>query len=119
MNDFPSNINKFSIFFCFFTKNLTLLQPLHRWVGHNTNLLLDSNLAITLRKNIAFAKKIFKEYSISFPMVCRLIDLALIVLTLLVFKVCVSIGISKIEFFNFFGTERFKKKKKKSKIKNI
>ena len=48
-------------------------------------------------------------------MVCRLTDLALIVLTLLVFKVCVSIGISKIEFFNFFGTERLKKKKKNQK----
>ena len=48
----------------------------------------------------------FKEYSTSFLMVCRLIDFALVVLKLLMFKFCVTIGISKIEFFNFSGTER-------------
>ena len=48
----------------------------------------------------------FKEYSTSFLMVCRLIDFALVVLKLLMFKVCVTIGISKIEFFNFSGIER-------------
>ena len=41
-------------------------------------------------------------------MVCRLIDFALVVLKLLMFKVCVIVGISKIEFFNFSGTERVK-----------
>ena len=51
-------------------------------------------------------RKIFKEYSISFLMVCRLIDFALVVLKLLMFKVCVIIGIFKIEFFNFPGTEK-------------
>ena len=39
-------------------------------------------------------------------MVCRLIDIALVVLKLLMFKVCEIIGISKIEFFNFLGNER-------------
>ena len=48
----------------------------------------------------------FKEYSTSFLMVCRLIDFALLVLKLLMFKVCVIIGISKMEFSNFSGTER-------------
>ena len=42
-------------------------------------------------------------------MVCRLIDSALLVLKLLMFKVCVIIGISKIEIFNFSSTERIKK----------
>ena len=42
-------------------------------------------------------------------MVCRLIDFSFVVLKLLMFKVCVIIGISKIEIFNFSGTERFKK----------
>ena len=51
-------------------------------------------------------KMIFKEYSISFLMVCRLIDFALMVLKLLMFQVCAIIGISKIEFFNFCCTER-------------
>ena len=39
-------------------------------------------------------------------MVCRLIDLALVVLKLLIFTVCGIIGFSKIEFFNFSGTGR-------------
>ena len=38
-------------------------------------------------------------------MVCRSIDFALVVPKLLIFKVCVIIGISK-EFFNFPGIER-------------
>ena len=41
-------------------------------------------------------------------MVCWLIDFALVVLKLVMFKVCVIIGISKIEFFNFSGSERVK-----------
>ena len=45
-------------------------------------------------------------------MVCRLIDFALAVLKLLIFKVCVIIGISKIEFFNFSGTEKVKPENK-------
>ena len=35
-------------------------------------------------------------------MICRLIDVALVVLKLLMFKVCVIIGISRIEFFRYF-----------------
>ena len=41
-------------------------------------------------------------------MVCSLMYLALMVLKLLMFKFCGIIGISLIEFFNFFGTERVK-----------
>ena len=48
----------------------------------------------------------FKEYLTSFLTVYRLIDVALLVLKLLMFKVYVIIGISKMEFFNFSGTER-------------
>ena len=39
-------------------------------------------------------------------MVCRLIDFVLVVLKLLMFKICGIISILKIEFFNFFGTEK-------------
>ena len=42
-------------------------------------------------------------------MVCRLIDFVLVVLKLLMFKVCVIIGISKFEFFNHSSTEVVKK----------
>ena len=90
------------------SKVLTLSLPVPRWAGHNTDLPSDSNISKTVRVNIAFAATFFKEYSTSFLMVCRLIDFALVVLKLLMFKVCVIIGISKIKFFNFFGTERVK-----------
>ena len=36
----------------------------------------------------------------------RLIDFALVILTLLMFKVCGIIGISKIEFLNFSDNEK-------------
>ena len=88
---------------------LTLSLPVPRWAGDNTGLPSDSNISKTVRVNIAFAATIFKEYSTSFPMVCRLIDFALVILKLLMFKVCVIIGISKIKIFNFSGTERVKK----------
>ena len=80
-----------------------------RWAGDNTDLPSDSNISKTVRVNIAFAATFFKEYSTSFLMVCRLIDFPLVVLNLLMFKVCVIIGISKTEIFNFSGTERVKK----------
>ena len=54
---------------------------------------------------------IFKEYSIRFLMTFRLIDFTLEVLLLLMSKVYGNIGISKIEFLNFPGTERVKKNK--------
>ena len=59
-------------------------------------------------QTLPLPRTFFKEYSISFLMVCRLIDFALVVLELLMFKVCGIIGISKIQFFNFPGNERVK-----------
>ena len=52
-------------------------------------------------------------------MISRLIDFALVVLKLLMFKVCGIIGISKIEFFNFSGTERVKQNKIKKNKKTV
>ena len=49
-------------------------------------------------------------------MVCRLIDFAHVALKLLVFKVCVIVGIPKIEVFDFCGTERVKQNQKSLKI---
>ena len=77
-----------------------------RWTGGNTDLPSDSNISKAVRVNITFAVTFFKEYLTSFLMVCRLIDFALVALKLLIFKVCVITGISKIEIF---GTERVKK----------
>ena len=66
---------------------------------------LQTAISKTVRVKIASAT-FFKEYSTSFLMMCRLIGSALVVFKLLMFKVCVIIGISKIKFFNFSGTER-------------
>ena len=85
---------------------LTLSLPVSCWAGHNTNLPSDSIISKMVRVNIPFATTFFKEYSPSFLTVCRLIDFAFVVLQLLMFKVCVIIGISKMEFFNFSGNER-------------
>ena len=45
----------------------------------------------------------------------QFIDFPLVAFTLLIFMVCVIIGISQIEFFNFFGIERVKQNQKKLK----
>ena len=87
----------------------TLSLPVPRWTGGNSDLPSDSNISKTVRVNIAFSTTYFKEYLIRFVMVCRLMDFALVALTLLMFKVCVIIGISKIEIFDLSGTERIKK----------
>lgn len=42
--------------------------------------LLNNNISKTMRLNIVFKRKFFKEYSISFLMISRMIDLALVVL---------------------------------------
>ena len=41
-------------------------------------------------------------------MISRLMEFAFVVLYLLIFKVCGIIGISKIEFFSFTGSEKVK-----------
>ena len=67
----------------------------------------DSNISKTIRINIVFKITFSKEYLISFLMVFRLIDFAIVVLKLLMFKVCRFIDTSKIE------------KKKKKIIQNL
>ena len=96
------------------------MLPLRRWAAHNTHLPSDRNIPETLRINTVFAPARFKEYSRSFLMVLRLIDFALVVFKLLMFKPCVITGISKIQVFNFSGTERVKQNQKKFKtIQNL
>ena len=98
---------------------LTLPLPALRWAGHNTDLPSDSNISKTVVVNIVFAGTFSKEYSSSFLRLWRLIDFAVVVLKLLMFKVCVIIGISKIEFFNFSGTERVKCNSITKQYKNV
>ena len=76
------------------------------WAADNTNLRSNNNISKRIRVNIAITRAFFKEYLISFLIVCKLIDLALVVFRLLIFKVCGIIVISKIEFFNFSGNEK-------------
>ena len=46
-------------------------------------------------------------------MVFRLVDISLVVHKLLMFKIGEIIGISKIQFLNFSGTDRVKQNQKK------
>ena len=87
---------------------LAVSFPVPHWAGDNGGLPWDSGISRAVRVNIAFTRTFFKEYSISFLMVCRLTDFVLVVLKLLMFKVCGIIDISKIEFFSFSATERVK-----------
>ena len=48
-----------------------------------------------------------------------MMDFALVVLELFMFKVCGIIGISKIEFFSFSDTERVKQNKKNYEILSL
>ena len=55
----------------------------------------------------------------SFLMISRLIDFALMILQLFILKVCAIIEDTNIDFFNYSWTERIKQnQKKKEKKKN-
>ena len=95
-----------------FRKRFNHFAPCARWACHNTDLPSDSNISKMVTVNVAFAVTLFKEYSTSFLMVGRLIDFALVALKLLMFKVYVINGTSKIEFFSFSGTGRVKQSQK-------
>ena len=94
---------------------LSLLVPC--WAGDNTDLPSNSNISKTVKVNNPLTRTFLKEYWISFLMTCELIDFALVVLKLLIFKVCGIIDVSKIEFFNFSGTERVNQNKKNNQSK--
>ena len=87
-------------------KGLTLSLPVPRWPGDNTVLPTSKQHLESNESKHCLYGTFFKQYSISFLMVCRLMDFAFVVLKLLMFKVCGIIGISKIEFINFSGTEK-------------
>ena len=59
-----------------------------------------------MRVNTAFTQTFLKELSISFLVISRLLDVALVILYLLMFKICGIIGISKIVFYNFSRAKR-------------
>ena len=94
--------------FQFFTENVSLLLPVPCSAGANTNLPLNSNILKTVKLNVFFTLMFSKEYSISFLMISTLSDFSLGALRLLMFKVCGTTAISKIDFCNFYGTERVK-----------
>ena len=91
---------------------LILQLPITSWVGDSTNLPSNSNISKTVKVNIAFLQIFFEEYLIRFLMVYRLVDIGLVVLNLLMFKVNGIIRISKINFFNFSGNEGVKQNQK-------
>ena len=92
MDHFSSNFNKIRMLFWFFTETLFLSLPVPSWAGDNTDL-TSNNISKTVEVNIAFTITLFKEYSISFVEVSKVIDFAPVVLKLLMFEVCEIIGI--------------------------
>ena len=75
-------------------KTLTFSLPVTRCAVHNTDLPSNSSVSKTVRVNIASRRNFFKEFSLSFLMLSKFKDFALVV------------GITAILFFNFSGTER-------------
>ena len=79
--------------FWFLTETCSLSLPAPRWTVDNTDLPAKSSISKTVRVNIAFTETLLKEYSMSFLMVCSLIEFAFVVLKLLMFKICGITGI--------------------------
>ena len=99
---------------------LTLSFPVPRWAVDNSALPSNNHISKTVSVNSAFTRTLFKEYSMSFLMVCRLIDFPLVVFKVLMFKVYVIIGVTKIEFSNTSDTNKVKQNEKKIKtIENL
>ena len=103
-NHFSQNFNKIQTYFWFFTENLTLSFLVLCWASNNTDLHSNSNISKKWHW-ILSSNTFFYEYWLSFLMISGLMGLTLVVLYLLMFKIYRIIGISKIESFNFFGTE--------------
>ena len=68
------------VFFLMYNCFLTLLLPVPYWAGANTDLDSNSKIPKTLSVNSTFTGKVFKEHLISFLMIPRLIDFALVAL---------------------------------------
>ena len=93
---------------------VTTINPFALASGANTDLPSNSIISKTIGVNIAFTRKYFKECSINFLMIRRMIDFTLVVFYLLMFKICGMIGFLKIMFFKFSVSERVKFKKNKN-----
>ena len=76
LNYFSSDFNK-SHFFLIFHRKFSPFIPVTPLGGCNN---LSSNILKTVRLNVTFTSTYFKEYSISFIMICSLIDFPLVVL---------------------------------------
>ena len=87
------------------TKLSILQSPTKRFSCNLENLKVLQSYSLLEKCPDKHHGNVFKAYLISFLMISKLIDFALVVLQLLVFKVRRIIGISKIVFFIFFGTE--------------
>ena len=93
---------------------VTTINPFALASGANTDLPSNSIISKTIGVTIAFTRKYFKECSINFLMIRRMIDFTLVVFYLLMFKICGMIGFLKIMFFKFSVSERVKFKKNKN-----
>ena len=58
---------------------LILSLPVPHWADENTDLPSNSYISKTIRVNIVFISAFFKEYSMSFLVISRLIEFAFVV----------------------------------------
>ena len=84
---------------------LTVLLPVTRCADHNTYLPMEKQYLENDKNKHYLLIFFFKGYSISFLMIFRLIDVRLVVLYLLIFKMSGITETLKNVFFNFSGTE--------------
>ena len=98
---------------------LTLLLQVNRCEDHTTYLPMEQQYLENDKSKHYILIFFFKEYSISFLMIFRLIDVGLVVLYLLIFKMSGIIETLKNVFFNFSGTESWKNLKKLKIIQNL
>ena len=84
---------------------LTFSLRVTRCAGHNTDLSSNSNISKTVRVNITFARTVFKEYSISFLVILRLITLQLWFFSYGRLRF-VELWETQTEFFSFSSTKR-------------
>ena len=104
------------------TNMLTLSGRVTCSVGYNTDLSSNKNISKTARVNSTYKSSLhfsMQEYSISFLLILSLIDFALAVLWLSMFKFNINFGIPKIEFFKFFSPQRVKQNKNYQKLFKI
>ena len=110
VNHFSSNFNQNQLIFLLILKLQPFLFTVPRWAGESTDVYSNNNISKSVKVNDTLKKwnkRVFNKFSndVQIDRLCTCRSLVIIVYNLWRYG---NIGILKIEFFNFSGTERFK-----------